>query len=109
MKFTKFKIVEILILDLARYNKHSIGVDSMRKITCEICGEKRGRRQCLKLNNKNICGECCSSMQLTSSCPLNCVHLGKLSPRDFNNKVRAMIENAIKLRQIGRASCRERV
>jgi tetratricopeptide (TPR) repeat protein len=70
----------------------------MKKIVCSKCGLKRGRRQCIKYNKKYICGDCCSSIQLSSGCPVDCIHNGKLKINDLNHKVEEFIEMGILMR-----------
>ena len=74
-----------------------MGVNSMKKIICEKCNLRRGRRECPKYN-KHICGDCCSSVQVNSDCPQNCIHLGKLSNKDFGIRVGTLAQNGIRLR-----------
>ncbi|KPU44179.1 lipopolysaccharide regulatory protein [Oxobacter pfennigii] len=66
----------------------------MKKNICISCQNKRGRRQCVKYRNNFICGDCCSSMQLNSSCPESCIHYGKLNSRDVKNKITDLLSIA---------------
>lgn len=70
----------------------------MKKIICYKCNAKRGRRQCIRYNNRYICGDCCSSMQLNADCPKDCIHLGKIMPRDLNKKTSELINTGIQIR-----------
>jgi Tfp pilus assembly protein PilF len=70
----------------------------MKKVICEKCGIRRGRRQCLKYN-EFICGDCCSTTQLNHTCPKNCIHLGKLNGKDLNDKIQALLEMGLGLRE----------
>jgi lipopolysaccharide biosynthesis regulator YciM len=71
----------------------------MAKIDCFKCGIKRGRRECPKYNNRYICGDCCSSIQLYDDCPKDCIHIGKLSKKDIRNRTQNLIDMGIKLRE----------
>lgn len=66
----------------------------MKKIMCESCGAKRGRRKCIR-TGQNICADCCTRMQLDSACPEICPNIGKLSGRELREKTEALIESGI--------------
>lgn len=70
----------------------------MKKVICKKCGLRRGRRQCIRYNNRFICGDCCNNKQLSEDCPDTCIHLGKLSKRDIDNKIKSLIESGISMR-----------
>lgn len=63
----------------------------MKKVMCIKCGQKRGRRKCIKFGGL-ICGDCCSTTQLNYTCPENCESFGKLNSRDYNDKINALLE-----------------
>ncbi|MDI6619275.1 MAG: CDC27 family protein [Clostridiales bacterium] len=67
----------------------------VKKILCERCGQRRGRRQCPKYDYINICGECCSKIQLDSDCPDECINKGKVSARELHDKINSLMDAGI--------------
>lgn len=65
----------------------------MKKTVCSKCGIKRGRRQCASKGGKYICGDCCSSAQLNSGCPRECVNYGKISDKVLWNRINELAKN----------------
>ena len=63
----------------------------MKKVMCIKCGQKRGRRECIKFGGF-ICGDCCSTTQLNYTCPKSCSSFGKLNSKDYSDKINALLE-----------------
>lgn len=82
--YTYFKTTEIIVVLYT-------GVNFMKKEMCIKCGQKRGRRYCLKFGGF-ICGDCCSTTQLNYTCPKSCSGFGKINIKDYNDKINALLE-----------------